>query len=349
MASEHGHVMVLRFSSMGDVAMIVPVLRLVLATYPTLKITVVTRSFFQPFFEPIERVSVCVAKLDKDHKGILGLYRLAKVLKQNNPTAVADLHNVIRSKITRFFLGISGIAVGILDKGRTEKKEMIYSKQVQPSLKAMHYRYADVFSSLGFPIDLESYSLQKLCPKIEEKTLSLLHPKNKNIGLAPFAQYPGKCYPDKELSSLLAALSTISDFQIFLFGGGKKEQEQLEKLAKPHPNICNTVGRLPFEQELALIAQMDCMVAMDSGNGHIAAMYHVPTITMWGVTHPSLGFSPFQQPETNSILSDSDRYPEIPTSVYGNKVPEGYETVMSSIAPNEVIAKIQEILKKTKT
>ena len=59
---------------------------------------------------------------------------------------------------------------------------------------------------------------------------------------------------------------------------------------------------------------------MDSGNGHLAAMYGIPVITVWGVTHPYAGFAPFLQPEENSITADREQFPLIPTSVYGNKV-----------------------------
>ena len=86
------------------------------------------------------------------------------------------------------------------------------------------------------------------------------------------------------------------------------------------------------------------MIAMDSGNGHLAAMYGVPVITLWGVTHPFAGFAPFNQPESNQLLSDRKEYPLIPTSVYGNKFPKGYEEVMKTIAPQTVVIKIVEVL-----
>ena len=83
---------------------------------------------------------------------------------------------------------------------------------------------------------------------------------------------------------------------------------------------------------------------MDSANGHLAANYGVPVITLWGVTHPYAGFYPFQQPETNWLLSDRGKYPLIPTSVYGNKVPKGYENVMNTISETDVLLKIEEVL-----
>ncbi len=67
------HILVLRFSAMGDVAMTVPVLRALTTQYPELKITVVTRAFFKPFFQDLKNVSVYTADFKGKHKGVLGL------------------------------------------------------------------------------------------------------------------------------------------------------------------------------------------------------------------------------------------------------------------------------------
>jgi ADP-heptose:LPS heptosyltransferase len=83
---------------------------------------------------------------------------------------------------------------------------------------------------------------------------------------------------------------------------------------------------------------------MDSGNGHLAAMYGIPVVTLWGVTHPFTGFTPFNQPPENQITSDRKQYPLLPTSVYGNKYPDGYEEVMKTISPSTILASIQRIL-----
>ena len=88
------------------------------------------------------------------------------------------------------------------------------------------------------------------------------------------------------------------------------------------------------------------MLSMDSGNGHLAAMYGIPVVTLWGVTHPYAGFAPFGQNEENSILSDREKYPLIPTSVYGNKMPNGYDKAMESISPSKVVNKVEQILSK---
>ena len=97
------HLLVIRFSAMGDVAMTVPVLQRLVKTYPNLKITVLTKPFFKPIFEEIPGVNIFTADVKQKYKGIFGLFKLAKELSSLQLDAVADLHNVLRTKILRFF------------------------------------------------------------------------------------------------------------------------------------------------------------------------------------------------------------------------------------------------------
>ena len=86
------------------------------------------------------------------------------------------------------------------------------------------------------------------------------------------------------------------------------------------------------------------MLAMDSGNGHLAANYGVPVVTIWGVTHPHAGFAPYKQPIKNSLIPDRGEFPLIPTSVYGNKFPENYVEAINSISPDRVVETILGVL-----
>ncbi len=84
---------------------------------------------------------------------------------------------------------------------------------------------------------------------------------------------------------------------------------------------------------------------MDSGNAHLAAMQGVKVLTIWGVTHPFAGFYPFHQDESNAVLVDHTKFPKIPTSVYGNSLPEGYQDVFGTISPEDILNKTETILK----
>jgi ADP-heptose:LPS heptosyltransferase len=339
------HVLVIRLSAMGDVAMTIPVLRVLTSTYPNLKVSVLTRGFFEPMFQGIAEVSVYKADINGMHSGVLGLGSLAKELRDIGIDKVADLHNVLRSNVLKSVFYMFGIPVKQIDKGRSQKKALTQEdNKIFEQLKLTVQRYADVFEALGYPLDLKEHQFPEKA-KLSEKIESLIgKDSEKHLGIAPFAQHDSKVYPKDLMEEVLTELSKNPKIKVLLFGGGAEEKKQLEAWAKKFPETLSIAGKLSLAEELALISNLDAMLSMDSGNGHMAAMYGVPVITIWGVTHPYAGFTPFQQPKENSLLPNLKQYPKIPTSVYGNKVPEGYENAIRSISPNSVLEKISEIL-----
>lgn len=333
------HILVLRFSAMGDVAMTVPVIRALVEQHPDLKVTVVTRAFLKPFFQRLNHVEVFSADFKGQHKGLLGLYKLSKELRALQFDAVADLHNVLRSNILKFFF--KGKRVVQLDKGRAEKKALISGENFQ-QLKTTHQRYADVFKALGLEVDLSNPKFPKPV-QLSEKLKSFIPNKDlKVIGIAPFAAHKSKMYPLEQMESVIAELS--KDYSIILFGGGDREVVTLNTFESKHKNVISVAGKLSIEDELALISNLDLMLSMDSGNAHLAAMRGVKVITIWGVTHPFAGFAPFNQPNDYALLADRNQFSLIPTSVYGNKFPEGYENAAGSVSVEAIIAKVKSTI-----
>ncbi len=339
------HILVIRLSALGDVAMTVPVLLVLTKSYPELKVTVLTKKPFAPIFDGMENVSVHVADVKKKHKGLVGLYRLYKELKEYDIDAVADLHNVLRSRVLKNYFNLSKVPFMQVDKGRAEKKALTRANNKKfQQLKGTHQRYADVFSQLGFPIDLSEIKLLER-KQLSENVLQLVQQDTKKwIGIAPFAAYEGKMYPLALMQGIITELNDTNKYKILLFGGGDMEVLQLEAIARERENVLNMAGKLNLSEELELISNLDVMLSMDSGNAHLAANYGIPVVTLWGVTHPYAGFYPFGQPMENALLSDRERYPLIPTSVYGNKLPKGYESVMETISSENIVDKLFKIL-----
>jgi len=342
------HILVIRLSAMGDVAMTVPVLLTFHKSYPDIQITVLTKAFFAPIFEDVPNVVVHIANVNNEHKGVLGLFRLYKTLKELKIDIVADLHNVLRSTILKQFFRINNTPFVQIDKGRAEKQKITNLKggMLKP-LKTTHQRYANVFKSLGFPMVLENNSFlpkKSLTGKLE--TLFKANVEN-TIGIAPFAAFEGKMYPLDLMEEVIKELNNSKKYKILLFGGGKKEQEILLAWENNYSNCINIAGKYRFSEELTLISNLKLMLAMDSGNAHLAAMYGVPTLTLWGVTHPFAGFYPYGQDTNNCLMADRNEYPLIPTSIYGNRFPTGYGDVMSTIQPKDIVRKLTEILKES--
>ncbi|MCH7784467.1 MAG: glycosyltransferase family 9 protein [Bacteroidetes bacterium] len=342
--SKPTHILVIRLSALGDVAMTVPVLSVFAQSYPKVKLTVLSRAFFKPLFEDIPNINFLEADVYGKHKGI-GLLKLAREAKKLGVDAIADLHDVIRSKVITQYLRVSGIKIATIDKGRTEKKALTRKKnKIFEPLKTTHQRYSDVFSTLGYPLNLQSYIIpqrKKLTTKLQN--LIGTAPK-KLIGIAPFAAFKSKMYPLDMIKEVIAKINETQQYRIFLFGGGIEEIEILKELEKGFSSVISVAGRISFKEELLLISNLDLMLSMDSANGHLAAMFGIPVITIWGVTHPYAGFAPFVQPKENGLYAERKQYPLIPTSVYGNKYPEGYENAIKTIAPETVIDKIYMML-----
>jgi ADP-heptose:LPS heptosyltransferase len=325
--------------------MTVPVIRAFVKQFPQVKLTVVSRPFFKPFFDGIPNVDFFADDVQKRHKGFLGLLQLYSDLKKLNVDGVADLHNVLRSKVVRTLFAISGKKVAFTDKGRAEKKALTSLKnKVFKPLIPMVERHVETFEKLGFSVDLTNFQFPDKAV-LSEEILNITGTKNQNwLGIAPFAQYESKVYPIDLMQQLIDALAQDNLIKIFLFGGGNEEIQKLHQLQNNHSNVIVLAGKLQLNQELAVISNLDVMLSMDSGNAHMAAMLGVKVITLWGATHPFAGFAPFNQPLENCITADREKYPLLPTSIYGNKKVEGYEDAMRTISVDGIVKKINFFL-----
>ena len=195
---------------------------------------------------------------------------------------------------------------------------------------------------MGYEINIEKHEFppKPILPKIINKKFNVK--SKKWIGIAPFASFNGKVYPLDLMQKVIAYLQ--KDNQVFLFGSGEKEINQLTIWAKAFENTYIASMELTLSEELALMAYFDLMISMDSANGHLATNMGVKVLTIWGLTHPFIGFAPWGQPNSHNITVDRQQFPLIPTSVYGNKVPMGYENILRSISPKTIIEKSLEIL-----
>ena len=280
--------------------MTVPVLRAFAKQYPAVKLTVISRPFFKPFFDGIPNLDFFAFDEKERHKGFLGLLRLFIDVKKLKIDAFADLHNVLRSKVVSLLFALSGKKRATVDKGREGKKELTRAEnKIFKQLPTMFERHARVFSALGFPLDLSSRSVGTIFPEkavLSSDILNIIgNEKQKLIVIALFAQYDSKVYPLDLMKEVISKLAENPSYKILLFGGGKKEIEILDSLSEPFENVINMAGKIKFQQELQLISNLDVMLSMDSGNAHIAAMLGVKVITLWGATHPYAGFLPFNQ------------------------------------------------------
>ena len=315
-------ILIYRFSAMGDVVMLLPVLKGLLESNEELEIHLLTQPFLFPVFRGIDRLHLVASDLKGRHKGVRGLYRLYRQLKKEiNPDQVFDLHQVLRTHVLNFFFRRGGYLVHCFQKGRKEKKEAVHNKLHQ-QLPSTIDRYAAAFSSAGYRFIMPKPPLFPKTSKTEALALLEINPAERTvlIGIAPFAKHRQKVWGRDKIQELLALLNDrIPQSKVILFGGGKAETEVLNELADHYSNCLVAGHYLKFDDELKLLPHLDVMISMDSANMHLAAMAGVPVVSVWGATHPSLGFAPYHQSGDNLIQYNGHEIDCRPCSVFGNK------------------------------
>ena len=315
-----------RFSAFGDVAMTVPVVTEFLEQNPEVQIVFVTRKNFSDLFEGVPNLIFKGVNID-DYKGVFGLRKLAKeLITEFKPDYVADLHDVIRTKILNRIFRRKDYRVAVINKGKDEKEHLtdIWNLEKTP-LKKTTERYADVFRDLGFSVELSH----------QYRTVSS---QKNGIGFAPFAQHEGKMLPLEKSFELAKHLS--EKYRIYFFGGGKHEVETLDNWVSQIPNAENVAGKLSLKEELSKIAGLEIMISMDSANMHLASLVGTRCISVWGATHPYAGFLGYGQ-SADDVVQVKDLTCR-PCSVFGDKkCYRGDWACLHEINIQQVINKIQ--------
>ena len=334
------HILVIRFSALGDVAMTVPVVYSLAHQYPSLRITVLSRPFARPLFEHLApNVGFMGADIKDEYKGVKGLNSLYRRLLAKQFTAIADLHSVLRSDYLRMRFKLSNFNVAHIDKHRQGKRLLVASTGKQLVQQPTSFQnYADVFAKLGYPLHLDFTS-------IFPKEVGVGHDKSTPwIGIAPFAAHKGKIYPVGKMELVIAGLvQCFPRCRIFLFGGGQEETAVMDEWAMTFPEVTNASAKLNgLAEELALMSRLDVMVSMDSANMHLASLVNTPVISVWGATHPYAGFMGWNQDARHAVQLD---LPCRPCSIYGNKpCVRGDYACLENITPEMIIDHIKKVL-----
>lgn len=321
------NILVFRLSALGDVAMTLPVIYSVARQHPDVHLTVVTRPFFRRLFiNPPSNVSF----IDFNAKTAKELISFIKNLKTRQYTAVADLHDVIRTRVIRWALRLKHIPVVTVDKDRRARKRLTDDKE-RTFQRNYIDRYADVFAKLGYPV------------KVDFPGFGNPDEQREGVGIAPFARYMTKTYPAKLMEEVARAL-TDRDIPVYLFGSRGKEEEQLREWVENNPKLHLVAGTMTLEEELDAIGRLRLMVSMDSANMHLASLMATPVVSIWGSTIPQCGFVGYGQSTDNAIWLDLECQP---CSIAGlAECPIGHYACLERIPPKHIIDKILSLYGK---
>ena len=339
------HLLIVRFSALGDVAMTVPVIASLACTYPDLHITVLSRDFMRPLFKGLPaNVHFMGADLKQEYKGLKGLGVLYRRLAAKQFTAVADFHDVLRTKYLRLRFKLSGVPVASIDKDRAARAKLVDQQhKVLLPQKSVFNKYIQVLTQLGYPVEPDFKSLFGT-EKGDLKSIPLWNEEKADrywVGIAPFAAHAGKIYPLDKMEKVAIGLSKQKNTQVFLFGAGEYEGKILKEWEQAHPLLRSMANTLTMYEELVFMSHLDVMVSMDSANMHLASLVAVPVVSIWGATHPYAGFMGWNQSQQNAVQLD---LPCRPCSIFGNKpcYREDY-ACLNKIIPEQIVEKVNQI------
>jgi len=325
------HIIIFRFSAIGDIAIGAPLLRAYAIANPDVRFTMVSQPIMKPLFAGIKNLEFYPVDFKGKYKGFKGLTRLFRNLMMIHPTHIADLHNVTRTWVLRGYFFFTFKKIAFLHKGRAEKAKLTRreDKKLIP-LQSMLSRYESVLVKIG----LENLNFSKMGIPVEYKFTE----NPVKIGIAPFAKHKGKAWPFEYMEEVIASLSDDKRFKVFLFGGGRDETSKLNALEQKYSGVESAAGKYSLSEELQILKEMDLVITMDSANMHLASFVGTPVLSIWGATHPYIGFYGWNQKWENALQLDMDCRP---CSVFGSKECfRGDYACMMNIKPEMVLNKI---------
>lgn len=276
-------VLILRFSALGDIVILIYLLKsLKIQSSSKYHFTIATHPKVKPFLKELPEVDFIEVDFKDKFKGIKGLLDLFHVFYGMKFDVILDFHDVIRTKVLKALFRMVSIPVFTFYKGRKEKNEVIQNKlNDKRNIPTTFERYYNLFKTLdnGFEINENQY-FEKI--ELNENCISFLGELDSIwIGIAPFSKHKSKEYPLEKIKEIVDFYSNNKKVNFLIFGFGEIEKTKIDAMFLDYYQVKNTISKFTFEEECAMISNLDIMISMDSANGHIASLYNIPTITIW--------------------------------------------------------------------
>ena len=356
-------ILLIRFSALGDVAMLAPVVREAAEQNKDCEFTVLSKVACGALFEGLaENVRFIGADVKGEYKGLSGLLRLFKELHAQHFDCVVDMHDVLRTKVLRKLFRLHGYEVHKINKHR-ELRRLITAEGDKKQLRQLPTAFENYRNSLPLPLRKEGGTSPSLTLKGEEchRFASVSFAKNSQlkIGIAPFAAHQGKIYPLEKMEEVIDSLSlTLPEREgnldsldrisppfggagggLYLFGGGDEELAIMRRWAEKYDNVRLAADECHgLKEELELMKKLDVMVSMDSANMHLASLVGTRVVSIWGATHPYAGFLGWGQKMDDCVQRDDLKCR--PCSIYGNKPCMRGDMACMQIDPKEIVRRI---------
>ena len=280
-------ILIIRFSSIGDVVLTTPVIRCASRQMPGTEIHLVTKESFR-------QVMVHNPYLHKLHTFKEDVAELYEVLKTEGYDAVIDLHYNLRSFRLKRKLGVKNFSFNKINIA----KFLAVNFKMLNRLPDRHIvdRYFDAIAPLGVTSD--GYGLDYFtAPEDEVDPALLFPPASGYIALVVGGSYYTKKIPLNKLREICGRAKLP-----LLLLGGKEDKPIAEQLTAQFPAIVNGCGVYSLNQSASLIRQAAWVITSDTGLMHIASAYQKKIISIWGNTIPEFGMAPYLPQPENKIL-----------------------------------------------
>lgn len=277
-------VLILRFSSIGDIVLTTPVIRCLKTQKPELEVHYATKKQYRGLL-------INNPYIDKLHFLESSMTDLIQNLKKENFDYIIDLHNNLRTVNIWSQLRVKRYK---LDKLNWEKWLMVRLKvNVLPYMHIVD-RYMDTVSHFG--IENDGNGLDYFIP--EQTNVSQFDLPESYAVYALGAQHNTKKLPFLKQVELCQKVNSP-----LVLIGGNEDKEAGEKLSRACSNAINLCGQLNIDQSALIMKNAQKVYAHDTGMMHIAAALRKPIVSIWGNTIPEFGMTPYYPQDVDDALS----------------------------------------------
>ncbi|MGY8926671.1 MAG: glycosyltransferase family 9 protein [Flavobacteriales bacterium] len=273
-------VLVVRFSSIGDIVLTTPVLRGLKEQIENIEIHYLTKKQFAPILQENPRI-------DKIYTIDNHIDELVDDLKKEKYAIIIDLHNNLRTKSLKFKLRRPSKSINKLNW-----KKWLFVQLKINTMPRKHIvdRYFETVASLGVKNDqkpCEYFISENDEVNVTEK-LGVL--PNEFVAIAIGAQFKTKKMPKELLVKIISKLKE----PVVLMGGAMDADLAKELIALPSNSIIkNACGGFNLSESASIVKQSKRLITNDTGMMHIATCFSVQIDSVWGNTVPDLGMYPY--------------------------------------------------------
>lgn len=298
-------VLIVRFSSIGDIVLTTPVVRCLKKQLAEIEIHFLTKKKFSSILNENPYIDT----LHTIEKSIDELIPLLKSLKFD---LIIDLHNNLRTHILSWKLGVS---THRFPKLNIQKWLYVRFKVNQMPNVHIVERYFEAVNSVGVKNDLLpcDYFIAKKDEVEVENSLKL--EQNSYIAFAIGAQFATKRLPNHKIIEICKKIS----LPIVLLGG-PEDTINGDKIQSGLKHVYNTCGQFSLGQSASILQQAKAVISHDTGLMHIASAFEKHIVSIWGNTTPSIGMYPYMPRKKNYSIHEVANLTCRPCSKIGFKL-----------------------------